>query len=54
MHLGPELSYCLVHNISSNVLCVCVLSHVRLFATLWAVALQALSMGFFSKNTGVG
>ena len=26
----------------------CVLSHVRLFATLWTVALQApLSMGFF-------
>ena len=37
----------------------CVLSHfsrvLRLFATLWTVARQApLSMGFFSKNIGVG
>ena len=31
------------------------LSHVRLFATPWFVAYQApLSMGFSSKNTGVG
>ena len=31
------------------------LSHVRLFATLWTVAHQApLSMGFSSKDTGVG
>ena len=31
------------------------LSHVRIFATLWTVALQApLSMGFFSKNNKVG
>jgi len=30
-------------------------SHVRLFATVWIVAHQApLSMGFSSKNTGVG
>ena len=37
--------------------CVCVsrFSHVRFFATLWTVARQApLSMGFSSKNTGVG
>ena len=38
--------------------CVCVLScfsRVWLFATLWTVAQQApLSMGFSSKNTGVG
>ena len=38
--------------------CVCVLSHfsrVWLFATLWTVAQQApLSVGFSSKNTGVG
>ena len=36
----------------------CLLSHfscVRLFATLWTVALQApLSMGFSRKNTGMG
>ena len=31
------------------------LSHVQLFATSWTVARQApLSMGFSSKNTGVG
>ena len=31
------------------------LSHVQLFATLWITACQALlSMGFSSKNTGVG
>ena len=31
------------------------LSHVRLFATPWAVAYQAsLSMDFSGKNTGVG
>ena len=31
------------------------LSHVRLFVTLWTVARQApLSMGFPSKNSGVG
>ena len=39
-------------------LCVCVLihfSHVLLCVTLWTVAHQApLSMGFSSKNTGVG
>ena len=30
------------------------LSHVQLFVTLWTVAHQALlSIGFFSKNTGV-
>ena len=30
-------------------------SHVRLFATPWTVYFQApLSMGFSSKNTGVG
>ena len=34
--------------------CVCVPSHVQLFATLWVVAHQApLSMGFPGKNTGV-
>ena len=34
---------------------MCVLSRVRLFVTPWAVARQApLSMGFSSKNTGVG
>ena len=33
----------------------CMLSHVRLFATLWTVACQApLPMGFPGKNTGVG
>ena len=35
-------------------MCVCVLSHVQLFATLWTVALQApLSWDSPSKNTGV-
>ena len=35
--------------------CVSRFSHVRFFATLWTVARQApLSMGFSSKNTGVG
>ena len=35
--------------------CRCSLSHVRLFATPWTVAHQALlSLGFSSKNTGVG
>ena len=34
---------------------MCALSCVRLFATPWSVARQApLSMGFPSKNTGVG
>ena len=34
---------------------VCMLSHVRLFATLWTVAFQTpLSMGFSRKNTGEG
>ena len=32
-------------------LCVCTLSHVRLFATLWTVACQTpLSIGFFSQE----
>ena len=36
-------------------MCVCVLSHVQLFSTLWTVALQAPpSMGYSGKNTGVG
>ena len=36
--------------------CVCTLSHVWLFVTLWTIAHQApLSMGFFSsKNSRVG
>ena len=35
--------------------CVCVLSHVLLFATPWTVAGQApLSVEFPGKNTGVG
>ena len=41
-----------------SVVCACLLSrfsHVQLFATLWTMAHQApLSMGFSSKNTGVG
>ena len=33
----------------------CCFSHVQLFVTLWTVACQTpLSMGFSSKNTGVG
>ena len=36
-------------------LCCAVLSHVRLFVTLWTVAHQApLSMDFPGKNIGVG
>ena len=38
-------------------LCVCtlLLSRVQLFVTLWAAACHApLSMGFSSKNSGVG
>ena len=32
-------------------LCVCTLSHVRLFATLWTVACQTpLSIGFFRQE----
>ena len=52
------------YSISWNVcVCVCVwvcalscwVSHVRLFATLWTVALQApLSMAFPGKDTGMG
>ena len=34
--------------------CVCMLSHVQLFATPWTVAFQAPpSMEFSGKNTGV-
>ena len=47
------------HNIVNQLyVCVFVLSHfscVRLFVTLWTMACQApLSVGFSSKNTGVG
>ena len=36
-------------------MCLCVLSHVRLFVTPWTVAHQApLSMGFPGKNAEVG
>ena len=36
-------------------ICVCVLSHIHLFATLWAVAHQALlSMGFFRQEHWTG
>ena len=44
-------------NLSSSCACTCthMLSHVWLFVTPWTVAHQApLSMGFPSKNTGVG
>ena len=44
-------------NLLSNLgyIWICVLSHVLLFVTPWTVAHQApLSMGFPSKNTGVG
>ena len=35
--------------------CTCLLSHVQLFVTLWAVAFQApLSMGFSRQDHGVG
>ena len=44
--------------LTANSVHTCMISHfsnVRLFVTLWIVAHQApLSMGFFSKNTGVG
>ena len=43
--------------LTANSVHTCMISHfsnVRLFVTLWIVAHQApLSMGFFSKNTGV-
>ena len=36
-------------------LCVCALSHVQFFVTLWTEACQApLSMEFSGKNTGMG
>ena len=36
---------------SNTLLCVCMLSHVLLFATLWTVACQTpLSMGFYRQE----
>ena len=50
--------FCSSSFLKNDTMRVCVRSyfgHVRLFATLWTIAHQApLSMGFSSKNTGVG
>ena len=50
--------YRLLQDIDCSSLCLCVLSHFscfRLFATLWTVTRHTPpSMGFSSKNTGVG
>ena len=52
----PQQPRCASNSWTPTTLCrACMLSRVQLFATPWAVALQAaLSIGFSSKNTGVG
>ena len=38
---------------TKNITTVCVLSHIQIFVTPWAMA-HPLSMGLFRQNTGVG